>query len=351
MHVSAIGRGSEPVLIDLVKDGQTVLTDAISLVNGRGEYAFDLPTDLFGTVELTAYRFRRRGPRPAKEARAVYPAGERAFRSGHETRPQGIPPRPEGGDRFGAGRQRGPADARGDQPLGGRRGGLLGPEPAARQRTIGLHAGRRAAQAGARAASLVAAVRGGDRSAAIAINSSRRFSPQFGAVTERHRGVRDRLATRFEIDQSRRHSRPTRLARLPAFLRASPRNLALLRNDGVHDSNVTTYPESGGSRKRAADGLHVPHGPVDRCSSSIGLCCLVGVCACGASFSLVLRASVRTDPVFDQWAQCSCQRSMRPGKRQSETTLTEAMRPHFCHGYHYATSSSDVRPQTTISHA
>jgi alpha-2-macroglobulin-like protein len=61
MHVQAIGRGSEPVLIELVKDGQTVLTDAIPLVNGRGEYAFDLPTDLFGTVELAAYRFRREG--------------------------------------------------------------------------------------------------------------------------------------------------------------------------------------------------------------------------------------------------------------------------------------------------
>ncbi len=71
MHVAATGRGDEPVFIDLLKDGQTVVTDAIAMPNGRGEYAFDLPPDLFGTVELCAYRFRREG-RPLKKTRVLY---------------------------------------------------------------------------------------------------------------------------------------------------------------------------------------------------------------------------------------------------------------------------------------
>jgi anti-sigma factor RsiW len=71
MHVAATGRGDEPVFIDLLKDGQTVVTDAIAMSNGKGEYAFDLPPDLFGTVELCAYRFRREG-RPWKKTRVLY---------------------------------------------------------------------------------------------------------------------------------------------------------------------------------------------------------------------------------------------------------------------------------------
>jgi alpha-2-macroglobulin-like protein len=71
MHLVAIGRGSEPVFLDLVKDGQTVATDAIAMVNGRGEYTFDLPPDLFGTIELSTYRFRERG-RPLQKRRVIY---------------------------------------------------------------------------------------------------------------------------------------------------------------------------------------------------------------------------------------------------------------------------------------
>ena len=71
MHVSATGRGDESIYIDLLKDGQTVVTDAIGMANGKGEYAFDLPPDLFGTVELCAYRFGR-GGRPWKKTRVLY---------------------------------------------------------------------------------------------------------------------------------------------------------------------------------------------------------------------------------------------------------------------------------------
>ena len=71
MHVAATGSGDEPVFIDLLKDGQTVVTDAVAMPNGKGEYAFALPPDLFGTVELCAYRFRRDG-RSLKKTRVLY---------------------------------------------------------------------------------------------------------------------------------------------------------------------------------------------------------------------------------------------------------------------------------------
>jgi uncharacterized protein YfaS (alpha-2-macroglobulin family) len=71
MHVAAIGRGSEPVFIDLVKDGQTVVTGVIALDNGRGELALDLPADLCGTVELSAYRYHDQ-VRPQQKRRVLY---------------------------------------------------------------------------------------------------------------------------------------------------------------------------------------------------------------------------------------------------------------------------------------
>lgn len=71
MRLVAIGRGAEPVLIDLVKDGQTVVTDSIAMLNGRGDYALDLPPGLFGTVELCAYRFREQGL-PLRKTRVLY---------------------------------------------------------------------------------------------------------------------------------------------------------------------------------------------------------------------------------------------------------------------------------------
>jgi hypothetical protein len=58
MTLTALGRGREPVFVDLIKDGQTVLTKTIDLDR---ENQFDLPVDLFGTLELCAYRFGSHG--------------------------------------------------------------------------------------------------------------------------------------------------------------------------------------------------------------------------------------------------------------------------------------------------
>ena len=57
VQLTALGRGSEPIFVDFIKDGQTVLTETVPIRDGRGELKFDLPPDLFGTIEMNAYRF------------------------------------------------------------------------------------------------------------------------------------------------------------------------------------------------------------------------------------------------------------------------------------------------------
>ena len=71
MHLVALGGGREPIFVDFIKDGQTILTQSFDFVDGRGEYQFDLPPDVFGTLEIVAYRF---GPSalPVRQNRVVY---------------------------------------------------------------------------------------------------------------------------------------------------------------------------------------------------------------------------------------------------------------------------------------
>jgi hypothetical protein len=71
MHLTALGGGQEPIFVDIIKDGQTFLTETINLADGQGEYALDLPPDLFGTVELCAYRFGAEGL-PVRKTRTLY---------------------------------------------------------------------------------------------------------------------------------------------------------------------------------------------------------------------------------------------------------------------------------------
>jgi uncharacterized protein YfaS (alpha-2-macroglobulin family) len=69
--LTAVGGGQEPVFVDFIKDGQTILTETISLTNGHGEYQLDLPPELSGTVQLCAYRFGAKGL-PVRRTRALY---------------------------------------------------------------------------------------------------------------------------------------------------------------------------------------------------------------------------------------------------------------------------------------
>jgi uncharacterized protein YfaS (alpha-2-macroglobulin family) len=52
MTVRVIGANGEPVYVDFVKGGQLLLAKVVE----KGEVAFDLPADLFGTVQVVAYK-------------------------------------------------------------------------------------------------------------------------------------------------------------------------------------------------------------------------------------------------------------------------------------------------------
>jgi hypothetical protein len=57
LRLTVLGAGVEPVFVDLIRDGQTILTTTVEVRDGKGEYEFDLPADLFGNVDIVAYRF------------------------------------------------------------------------------------------------------------------------------------------------------------------------------------------------------------------------------------------------------------------------------------------------------
>ena len=57
MNLEALGGGNEPVFIDLLKDGQSLLSKTIEMKDGRGELAIDLPAEISGAIELWSYRF------------------------------------------------------------------------------------------------------------------------------------------------------------------------------------------------------------------------------------------------------------------------------------------------------
>jgi hypothetical protein len=71
ISVVALGGGQEPVFLDFIKDDQTVLTQVIDVNAGRGEFAFDLPAELFGTLRLCAYRYGAEGL-PVMKLRTIH---------------------------------------------------------------------------------------------------------------------------------------------------------------------------------------------------------------------------------------------------------------------------------------
>ena len=70
LRIVTVGGGLEPVFVDVLKEGQTLLTDMIEMRDGHGEYHFDLPSDLSGTLELVAYRFNADGF-PIRQSRVL----------------------------------------------------------------------------------------------------------------------------------------------------------------------------------------------------------------------------------------------------------------------------------------
>ena len=71
VHVLVLAGGVEPVFLDLVKDGQTVLSDSIPIAEGRGDRTIDLPPRALRHVVLHAYRYGPEGL-PVQESRVIY---------------------------------------------------------------------------------------------------------------------------------------------------------------------------------------------------------------------------------------------------------------------------------------
>jgi hypothetical protein len=70
--ITALGGGIEPVFLDVIKDGQTMLSQVVEVSGGRGELTIDVPPELFGTVQLVAYRFTGSHGLPVRKARVLY---------------------------------------------------------------------------------------------------------------------------------------------------------------------------------------------------------------------------------------------------------------------------------------
>jgi hypothetical protein len=69
--ITVPGGGMEPLFVDLIKDGQTLLTETLALDTGRNEFQIVLPPEVFGTLELCAYRFNQVGL-PVRKTRVIY---------------------------------------------------------------------------------------------------------------------------------------------------------------------------------------------------------------------------------------------------------------------------------------
>jgi uncharacterized protein YfaS (alpha-2-macroglobulin family) len=92
--VSTRERGA--VYLDVVKDGQTILTRAVETDGGRGRLDLDLTPDMFGAVEVRAYQFTSDADPisdrklvyidPADDLRVEVSAGRESYRPGEDAR-------------------------------------------------------------------------------------------------------------------------------------------------------------------------------------------------------------------------------------------------------------------------
>ena len=56
VELSCFGCDRFPIMVDVIRDGQTLLTDLFELADGQGTLTFDLPADLEGVLQINAYR-------------------------------------------------------------------------------------------------------------------------------------------------------------------------------------------------------------------------------------------------------------------------------------------------------
>jgi hypothetical protein len=71
LHLTVLGSSEGQVYVDLLRDGMTLMTEAVRPKAGRGECSFDLPAEVFGTLELRAYRYGT-SPMPVTRTRAIH---------------------------------------------------------------------------------------------------------------------------------------------------------------------------------------------------------------------------------------------------------------------------------------
>ena len=69
--------------VDVVKEGQTVLTRDLDIVNGQAELALTATPDLAGTLDLHRVSVRRRRPAGRRSSAGLRPAGRRAEDRSH----------------------------------------------------------------------------------------------------------------------------------------------------------------------------------------------------------------------------------------------------------------------------
>ena len=155
MHILALGGGNEPVFLDLIQDGQTVLTDLIPVSGGRGQYDFDLPPELCGTIELSAYRYGIAGL-PVCKTQVIYVRPSRTVKIETSLDRKEYRPGEHAKVRFRlVDDQQRPMPVR-LKPGGGRRSGLLRTQPATGHGEGIFYVGEGTAQAGLCRISLVA---------------------------------------------------------------------------------------------------------------------------------------------------------------------------------------------------
>ncbi len=149
MTLVAAGGGVEPVFVDFLKDGQTMLTTSVAMADGHGEQQLDLPPELFGTIKLVAYRFGQSGL-PVRKSRMIVVRQARAIEDRRDARQGRIPPRRVGQVEPETHRRRRQGGPRRDQPGRRRRSRLRPPEATPRHGRGVLPVGAGTAPAGLR---------------------------------------------------------------------------------------------------------------------------------------------------------------------------------------------------------
>lgn len=71
LKLTCIGGDAQPILIDIVKDRQTLLTETVQMQDGTGTTQIDLPPELEGTLQICAYRLDSPSL-PIKKLRTIF---------------------------------------------------------------------------------------------------------------------------------------------------------------------------------------------------------------------------------------------------------------------------------------